>query len=98
VKAYTGIEGNEVADKIPKEEAQDDENMNMVFDRIPFTSVDSEISRKGLEQWQLQWNNAAKEEVYRNFFPNLVHRIKTKIPLTHKFRALLTGHGKKELI
>jgi len=62
VKLHTGIEGNEVADKLTKEAAQDDENMNMVFDWIPFTSVASAISRKGLEQWHLQWNNAAKEQ------------------------------------
>jgi len=63
VKSQTGNERNEVADKLVKETAQDDENMNIVFDRIPFTSVASEISRKGLEQWQLQWNNAAKGAV-----------------------------------
>jgi len=78
VKAHTGIERNEVADKLAKEAAQDDENMNMVFDRIPFTSVASEISRKGLEQWQLQWNNAAKEAICRSFFPNVEQRLKTK--------------------
>jgi len=94
VKAHTGIEGNEVADKLVKEAAQDDENMNMVFDRILFTSVASEISRKGLEQWQLQWNNAAKGAVSRSFFPNLEQRLKTKIPITPEFTALVTGHGK----
>jgi len=72
--------------------------MNMVFDRIPFTLVASEISRKGLEQWQLQWNNAAKEAVCRSFFPNLEQRLKTKIPITTEFTALATGHGKPELI
>jgi len=61
VKSQTGIERNEVADKLAKEAAQDDENMNMAFDRN--TSVASEISRKGLEQWQLQWNKAAKGTV-----------------------------------
>jgi len=68
--------------------------MNMVCDRIPFTSVASEISRKGLEQWQLQWNNAAKGAVCRSFFPNLEQRLKTKIPVTPEFTALVTGHGK----
>ena len=72
--------------------------MNMVFDRNPFTSVASEISRKGLEQWQLQWNNAAKGAVYRSFFPNLEQRLKTKIPITPEFTALVIGHGKSELI
>jgi len=94
VKSQTGNERNEVADKLVKEAAQDDENMNMVFDRYPFTSVSSEISRKGLEQWQLQWNNAAKGAVCRFFFPNLVQRLKTKIPITPEFTALFTGHGK----
>jgi len=94
VKAHTGIEGNEVADKLAKEAAQDDENMNMVFDRMPFISVAIEISRKGLEQWQLQWNNTAKGAVCRSFFPNLKQRLKTKIPITPEFTALVTGHGK----
>jgi len=94
VKPHTGIERNEVADKLAKEAAQDDENMNMVFDRIPFTSVTSEISWKGLEQWQLQWNNAAKGAVCQSFFPNLEQMLKTKIPITSEFTALVTGHGK----
>lgn len=79
---------------LAKGAAQDDENMNMVFDRILFTSVASEISRKGLEQWQLQWSNAAKGAVCRSFFPNLEQRLKTKIPITPEFTALGTGHGK----
>jgi ribonuclease HI len=78
VKAHIGIEGNEAADKLAKAAAQEDEHTNIVFDRIPITSVASEINRKGLEQWQLQWNNAAKGAVCRSFFPNLVQRLKRR--------------------
>jgi len=92
VKAHIRIEGNEAANKLAKEAAQEDENMNIVFDRIPITSVASEINRKELEQWQLQWNNAAKGAVCRSFFPNLEQRLKTKIPITPEFTALVTGH------
>jgi len=56
--------------------------------------VASENNRKGLEQWQLQWNNAAKGAVCRSFFPNVVQRLKTKISITPEFTVLITGHGK----
>jgi ribonuclease HI len=54
VKAHIRIEGNEAADRLTKEAAQEDENINIVYDRILITSVASEINRKGLKQWQLQ--------------------------------------------
>jgi len=94
VKAHIGIEGNEAADKLTKAAAREDKNIDIVFEGILITSVASEINRKGLEQWQLQWNNAAKGAVCRSFFPNLQRRLKTKIPITPKFTALVIGHGK----
>jgi hypothetical protein len=93
VEAQIGIEGNETADKLAKEAAQDDENQNIVFDRIPITSVASEINRKVLEQWQRQWNNTEKGAVCRSFFLKLEQRLKVKMPITPEFTALVTGHG-----
>jgi hypothetical protein len=56
------------------------------------------MNRKRLEQWQLQWNNAAKEAVYRSFLPNLEQMLKTKIPITPEFTALVTGHGINQVL
>ena len=94
MKAHIGIEGNEAADKLAKEAAPENTNINIVLDRIPITTVVSEIRRKGLEQWKLQWNNTAKGAVCRSFFRNLEQRLKAKIPITPEFAELVTGHGK----
>ena len=94
VKAHVGIEGNEPADKLAKEAAKEDENLNFVFDRIPIACLASEIDKKGLEQWQRQWNNKTKGAVCRSFFPRLEPRLKMKMSITPEFTALVTGHGK----
>jgi len=38
VKAHIGIEGNQEAKKLAEEAAQDEDDQNIVFDRIPVTS------------------------------------------------------------
>jgi len=67
VKAHIGIEGNEAADKLAKEAARDEKNQNIVLDRIPITSIASEINRKGLEQWQRHWDSSEKGAVGRSY-------------------------------
>jgi len=60
VKAHTAIEGNEVVDTIAKEAAQDDENSNNVYNRIPISTIATRIKEEGLKKWQAHLERAEK--------------------------------------
>jgi len=57
VKAHSGIEGNDVADKLAKAAAQHVDEQNIIYDRIPTTTVVTEIKMKELIKWQTQWDS-----------------------------------------
>ena len=50
VKAHIGIEGNEEADRLAKEATQEDDDQNLVYNRILVTTIATEINRKGIVQ------------------------------------------------
>jgi hypothetical protein len=62
VKAHAGVEGNELADKLAKEAAEDDGDLRTVYNRKP-TTVASELKKEGLTKWQDNWI-APTEERY----------------------------------
>jgi hypothetical protein len=94
VKAHIGIEGKETADKLAKEATKEDEKLHAMYSRIPITKIARDITKKGLEQWQKQWDTTEKGAECRSFFPKVEQRLRQKIPLTPEFTALVTGHGK----
>jgi hypothetical protein len=97
VKAHIGIEGNEEVDRLVKEAAQGDEEQNTVHNRIPLTTVATEINKKGIIQWQGQWDSTQKAAACRSFFTVLEQRLKMKIRITPEFMTIVTGHGKTKL-
>jgi hypothetical protein len=94
VKAHIGIEGNEVADKLAKEAAQDYGELKVVYNRIPITTVATELKKEGLAKWQRQWESTDKGMLCRSFSTTVEQRIKLKIPMTSEFTAIVSGHGK----
>jgi hypothetical protein len=94
VKAHIGIEGNELADKLAKEAAEDDGERNIAYNRIPVTTVATELKKEGLTKWQRQWETTDRGALCRSFFPTVEQRLKSKIPITSEFTAIFCGHGK----
>ena len=76
MKAHNGIEGNELADKLAEEEADDDCELNVVYNRIPITTAATELKVEGLTKWQRQWEHTDKGTLCRSFFPTVKQRLR----------------------
>ena len=50
VKAHNGIDGNEMAGKSAKAAAEDDGELNIVYNRVPMT-VATELKKKEVTKW-----------------------------------------------
>ena len=93
VKVHIGIAGNELADKLAKEAAEDEE-LEVVYDKIPKSTITTEIHEMGLLHWQNRWNSTTKGITSKSFFPLIQERLKLRLPATPEFTAIVTGHGK----
>jgi len=60
VKAQIGIEGKEAAYKLAKEAAHDENDQNILYDRVPTKNVATKINKQGLIKWQSQRKNTQK--------------------------------------
>jgi hypothetical protein len=92
VKAHVGIQGNEMADHLAKAAAMDDKG-EIVYDKIPRETIITEEMENGITRGQEQWTSSTKGAVSRLFFSYIKDRIKTMIPISAEFTAMVTGHG-----
>ena len=93
VKVHVGIFGNEMADRLAKEAARSEET-TYGFSRIPISAIYREAAKEGILNWHEQWKKTSKAAATKQYFPTVMDRIGTKINLTSKLTAVLSGHGK----
>ena len=93
IKAHAGNFGNELADRLAKDAASNEE-LPVDFDRIPKTTLYSELEEEAILKWQEEWERRNKAAVTKQFFPNVRDRIHRIIKINPNLTALVTGHGK----
>ena len=74
IKAHVGQRGNELADRLAKE-ASRTENIVECYNRIPKSTVYSELKEECLKQWQNEWERTTKGATTKSFFPSIVDRL-----------------------
>jgi len=93
VKAHIGLHGNELADKVGKEEAQSTATRNE-YTRIPKSYLYHVATEEAKQKWQAEWTICSKAAATKQYFTSVQDRLGTKLTLTKKLTAVLTGHGK----
>jgi len=82
-----------MADRLAKEAARSD-GTKYGYSRIPISAIHREAAEEANLKWQDQWTKISKAEATKQYFPTVMDRIGTKINLTSKLTAVLSGHGK----
>ena len=47
-----------------------------------------------MRKWQRNWTQNTQGNITKEYFPNVVERLKMKLNLTQNFTVIVTGHGK----
>ena len=91
IKTHAGHSGNELADKLAKE---DTKSREICFNKIPYSEIARQERQKSIAKWQQQWNDSKKGRVTKEYFLGVKERLKKKIKLSPNFTAMVTAHGK----
>jgi len=73
--------------------AAKDNTAELVYDKIPRETIITEGKENEITKWQEQWTSSTKEAVRKLFFPHIKERMKTMIPISAEFTAMVTAHG-----
>ena len=81
-----------MADRLAKKAATDD-IWELVYDKTPRETIITEGKENEITKWQEQWTSSAKGAVSKLFLPYIKEKMKTMIPISAEFTAMVTGHG-----
>jgi len=71
-----------------------DSEAQITFNRIPISTLLSEIEEEANQKWQKEWEEGRKAAITKEFFSEVQDRQKLKIVINPVFTAMVTGHGK----
>jgi len=77
IKAHTGHRGNEMADQLAKE-AANNKNIEESYTKITKSAILNELKENSIKQWQSEWENTTKVATTKLFFPKVEDRLKIK--------------------
>jgi ribonuclease HI len=93
VKAHSGNLGNELADQLAKRAARG-KDKTACCSRMPLGALFRELEEETKMKCQRKWEESPKAAQTKQFYPNITEKLKSKIDVTSKLTALVTGHGK----
>jgi len=94
VKSHTGIEGNELADRLAKEAEADDDELKVEYEKTTKSTIATGLKNEGIAKWQRQWESTNKGALCRSFLPPVEQRLQSNLPISPEFTAIVSGHGK----
>ena len=68
IKAHAGHRGNEMADQLAKE-AANNKNIEQCYTKIPKSAALCELKEQSVQQWQNEWERPSKGAITKCFFP-----------------------------
>ncbi|PSN49993.1 hypothetical protein C0J52_03309, partial [Blattella germanica] len=92
VKEHVEIFGNELADRLAKQAASDDD-LNICYNRIPISAVKKQLAAISEEKWEMEWVTTTEGATTKSYFPRISDRLNRKIQLSPTLTTLMTGHG-----
>ncbi|XP_062531476.1 uncharacterized protein LOC134201168, partial [Bombyx mori] len=94
IKAHAGLKGNERADGLAKEAAENSRK-RPDYDRCPISFVKRSLRMTTLEEWNRRYTTGETASVTKLFFPDalVAYRIVRKIQPSNILTQIMTGHG-----
>jgi len=86
--------GNKLADKVAKEAAHNTAT-HYEYNRTPKSYLWHRAAEEAKQKWHAEWTAGNKAAETREYFPSLQNRLGTKLTITAKLAALVTGNGKQ---
>ena len=92
VRAHVGIQGNELADALPKEAATN-ADLTESYKKVPKRVVMSELTKMSVVSWQREWDLPIKGAITKEYFLVVAERLNININISPNLTTIFTGHG-----